>query len=459
MCRLLGSTARRRRPEATRANGDEDLRAVNKRLETPPRELWLLGLVAVVHVLLVVSVLGQPISLPHPDVDRSLTWSLHFDSVHRGGPAADFFAVYHAGVNLSRGLSPYLQEEEPQRTPYHFPFRYLPLVGQTLGRAAQQLEPAAAWRAWGLVLELLLVALCVAVWRRADGTTRPLLIALLLLSVPYFLELHMGQFTFAAVALLVLGLLHLERLAWSVPLLTAAAWLKVFPLVAIPALLRERRGAQAAAAWVALVALGGGAYFLGHGDDWRIFLERNFARPVGGMDSGNHSPLYAVLLVGARLGVEWSEANWFPLLSAVRFGVLGVTVVCVLGTRLRDPRVLASGLVLAHFVSYAHFWEHHVSGLVPLGVLLTLAAPARRSAAVALTLTVLLALPTPFFGLDPVRDVFDPDPGQRWTLGARLLLLGSKAVPAVALYLLAVTWMLRAGLRLPGAGARRARTT
>ena len=103
-----------------------------------PRGLWLLATPAVVvHVLLVVGIAWQPLGMNQtPGAYRSPIWGLHSDTIHRSGPGADFFAVYHAGRALRAGLDPYTEVEEPRVTPYWFPFRYLPVAGQTLGRLA-----------------------------------------------------------------------------------------------------------------------------------------------------------------------------------------------------------------------------------------------------------------------------------------------------------------------------------
>lgn len=58
-------------------------------------------------------------------------------------------------------MDPYAQAEPVRVTPYWFPFRYLPFVGQTLGRLATVFVPRTAFLLWLLVTDGMLFAL----WR------------------------------------------------------------------------------------------------------------------------------------------------------------------------------------------------------------------------------------------------------------------------------------------------------
>jgi len=64
--------------------------------------------VAAIHVAIVSSILVE---------ERSLIWPLHNDTIRRYGRGADFYAVYHAGVNTRRGISPYMRNDDGV-TPY-----------------------------------------------------------------------------------------------------------------------------------------------------------------------------------------------------------------------------------------------------------------------------------------------------------------------------------------------------
>jgi hypothetical protein len=182
------------------------------------------------------------------------------DIRNRPGPAADFFAVYHAGRQVWTGASPYEREELPAVTPPHFaPFRYPPGVAWTLGVAVAKIKPWIAYGAWIVLLEALLVLGLVRMreliadpvhlaWARAGWLAFP----------PWFLELWMGQFTFVAAILTFLAVLDWRR---DRPRRAAAMWaaacaLKLFPLALAPALaFRRRWGALATGAAVTAAAL------------------------------------------------------------------------------------------------------------------------------------------------------------------------------------------------------------
>jgi hypothetical protein len=182
------------------------------------------------------------------------------DIRNRPGPAADFFAVYHAGRQVWTGRSPYAHDERPQITPPYFaPFRYPPGVAWTLGVAVAKIKPWIAYAGWIVLLEALLVLGLVRMreliadpihlaWTRAAWLAFP----------PWFLELWMGQFTFVAAMLTFLAVLEWRR---QRPRVAGAMWaiacaLKIFPLTLAPALaMRRRFGAVAAGVLLTLIAL------------------------------------------------------------------------------------------------------------------------------------------------------------------------------------------------------------
>ncbi|MBK8481815.1 MAG: DUF2029 domain-containing protein [Proteobacteria bacterium] len=429
---------------------------------------WLLLPLAALHLALVVDVARQPLATEATSAShRAVIWPLHNDTIHRIGPGADFFAVYHAGQALAAGLDPYQQLETPRRTPYWFPFRYLPLVGQTLGRAASAFAPQTAYLLWLALTELMLLGLVGALLARQTRVAwqREVALGALLLSSPYLLELHMGQFTFVTVAAVALAVLLDARgpahspARWSLRLGAALAYtgallLKLFPAVAIPALLRQRR-------YWPLLALALGALtaallndFAGHPQRLRTFWELNFSQPVGGMDGGNVGLVYAAYLALERLWPAWHAAHWSSFLGLWRIGVLGASALVVLLARGRDLSVGVALLLLGHFVSYAHVWEHHTSGVLVLGVLLLLAeapgaAPQPRrprwDTAVVVAALVLLALPTPFALFDLEKDPRVVDPSAAWPLAARYLVVLSKALPTAALFVVALSRQLKGG--------------
>ncbi|HVV53298.1 MAG TPA: glycosyltransferase 87 family protein, partial [Polyangia bacterium] len=265
----------------------------------------LIGLLVLVHVTAVVSIVRQPWNVAPQAAARSVLWPLFHDAVHRLGPGADFFALVHGGVNTARGQSPYDAEEPPQRTPYFYHYRYLPGPAKTLGRALARLVPRAAYVLWVVVMEAALAGIAALLWRRlraaGDGGAGRALgaVALLLLSTPYFLEAHMGQFTFVTMVLVTAALLLLEPagagLAAGIAaaaLFALAAELKVFPLVAAPALLKVRRGWWGLAGAAALFLLLDLPAFHAAPRLYHQFVESNFADAPNGLDPGNHGLLY-----------------------------------------------------------------------------------------------------------------------------------------------------------------------
>ena len=162
----------------------------------------------------------------------------------------------------------------------------------------------------------------------------------------------------------------------------------------------------------------------------------------------------------------WVDQHWPIVADTWRNLVLAGTACLVLLSRRSRLVLSAVALLLAHFVSYAHVWEHHMSAVLVLGLLLlrehwpvpradtalssdrTPSAAAHRTilspaAIVSLAAVLILALPTPFFFLDVAKDSSVVDPSMNWSSAPRLLLAGSKALPTLALYIVAVGTLCR----------------
>jgi hypothetical protein len=393
----------------------------------------------VVHIIVVASIASQP---------RPIIWPLHNDTIHRPGPAADFFSVYHASVNLTRGESPYGLEPDG-RTPRFYQFRYLPVVAE-VGRVALALPPTTAYRIWIAVLEGMLAALIVVLCRRASGWKRYFVACCLLVSSPYFLELYMGQFTFAATVLLALGL-STSVCAFYV----GALLLKTFPLAAGVALVRTPRWKCVAAA-VGVLLLVSVPYFARHPGDWSAFYKANFevSNGVGGgLHSGNFGFAYLLYCVfnDLKIGLDWP--TFTKLLHEL---ILIATAAAVLLSKERRVVIGASTMVLAHFVGYAHVWEHHMSAVLVIGLLLVTSLEKERAlVAVCAACSIVLALPTPFGLLDTAKDPRAWDPALHWPLYKSYLVLIPKAVPTAVLYVASVVTVCRAGFHRPAELLRR----
>jgi hypothetical protein len=394
------------------------------------------------HALMVLAVLAEPVPRGETAGPPTVLARAYHDVAHTAGPGADFFALYHAGVNASRGTSVFDDVTHRTATPYFYPYRYLPGLAHTFGRALTLLPPRAAYVTWVFVSELVLLVLLVGVWRAlahswlAWGAS-----AVLLLAAPYWLELYMGQFTFVAASLACLAILRRQdgSQATSGALLWAAAWLKVYPLVVVPALFRTRRGGLLTLAVLGAALVPNIPLLLGDPAAADAFWGKNFVGEPRGLDAGNHGLLFVVYLVGQAIGGEWNLPLWGAFSIVWRAVVLMVAAIVVLTAARPQLPTAAATLLLAHFVSYFQVWEHHMSGAIVAGVLLCIGLHGsgdRWQARAALTAVALLALPTPFFLL--------PHDPAAWNLAQRLAPPLAKAVPLVLLFAL--------GMRSVGAG-------
>jgi hypothetical protein len=428
-----------------------------------------LVVLVLVHVAVVLSIVAQPLDMnARRDSYHSPVWPLFNDMVHRQGPAADFFAMYHAGVQAHRGQTPYGGAEQPSRTPYFFHYRYLPGAAQALGRPLALLQPRPAYWLWIGIVEAALAGLLAMLWRRAPTPWfKVAAAAALLLSAPFFLEVNMGQFTFITLALVTMSLMAIGDGPATGVVRTGAASvgiamafnLKVFPLVIGPALLRTRAGRVALALGVgALVALNL-PIFVSDPEQWRAFRDLNFGLGSSGFGTGNFGFLYLVYMATGGLKGAWPLERWRLVTSVWQLLVLGSSASLALLSR-HPARVRLGGcaLIIAHLLSYAHVWEHHMSGAVPIGLLVLLcvagaspqSARARRwSIGLALAAIALLALPTTFYLQDTAHDPWEWDPGDHWSIPARCVLPLVKAVPLLVLFGVALTALGQAGLSLP----------
>lgn len=412
----------------------------------------------VVHVVVVASILRQPLDV-NRHAERSLVWPLHVDTTHRRGPGADFFGVYAAGIQPRAREGIYVDISDPHvpvGVPYGYPFRYLPIVAQTLSPLLRILPPRSAYIAWVLVTEIVCFAALSFLWKRAaNDALRGFTAATLLLSTPYFLELTMGQFTFVAIALVLRSMAVLEARGRSVVSWIAfgvAAVLKLFPLVVAPALLRLRGGWKIVAATVAFIAATSTLYFGTHPGVLEAFLDINTGGKMDGLDAGNHGFLYVVHRL-TRDVVQWTPPSWTKVAAAWQAVLLVGTAALVYTAKRCSALYGGAVLVVAFVLSYVHVWEHHYSAtlLAALVVLHRFVADdggwSTRARVVAVAI-VLLAVPTPFVLLDPHPEPSLWDPSPRWGALAFLPPL-SKVLPAALVLALAVRALATDGFELP----------
>jgi len=348
-----------------------------------PDWLWaILACAVTVHVLFVVS-------LETKTINRAFN-----DTYNRPGPAADFFAVYHAGRQVVTGLDPYVGAEDPKVTPPYAPFRYTPGVAFTLGVATTTVKPWVAYVAWLIALELLL-CLCLLLVRRLieDPVLRDLVSAAWLAFTPLFVELWMGQFTFATACLVFIAVVAWQegRDKLAAGLWAVAAAIKLFPLALVPLLLRQKR----------FVAIGVGVgtlalsmvWFVWHPRDWEIFWRLNFSETdVQSFHSGNFG-LQAFVYHLIALVKPLSPGQWKPVATVMSVSLCAVAAVAMLRRRDADPRVSAAiALMLLPLIS-KHVWEHHYVVALPALTLLVAAwAPRDASEAYSPRLKLLAAV-------------------------------------------------------------------
>ena len=452
---------------------------------TPRSIRWLLGIAILAHLVIVASIVRQPFNVQNaPPSERSLVFPLYNDAVHRIGPFADFFAVYRSGFCLRQGIDFYGSGTRITEVPYFYHYRYLPVVAYALGLPLSFLSARAAAILWTLLLEAVLAAFLLLYWRRTEDLgTRVLAAVFLLLSTPYFLEVHMGQCTFATLALVGIALLLVEapaeptagayrpatgaaasgsgssgkRMVGAAAAFSAAVLLKLFPFVLAPALLRRGRMGRfwllAAASSLVLLNL---PYFLLHSLSWSHYLERNFSPGAvwDGLSPGNHGLVYILHLLIQDLGGAWSRAGWVDFVQIWRVLVLGPACLLVLLSRRKDFVAGAAVLIFAHFAAFHQVWEHHWSGALILGLLL-LRHPAfsereRGVRRLGLILGLALwAMPTPFIFLDHLYGAGGGDPSETWPSWARLLPPAVKVVPLIGILSFLVRDFARAGWVLP----------
>jgi hypothetical protein len=384
-------------------------------------------LAAVVHVTVVLSTVTQPFSAQLRPVDeRPAVSSLFNDALYRMGPAADLFAVYRAGVRAREGRSPFAGDRLAGDPPFAYPYRYLPMVAQTLGRALAALSPRTAYLLWVACIETALIAfLAVFVGRVRDPFLRWSACLVLLLSSPHFLEVHMGQFTFATTALVGIALLLFEsaRIRAGAALLAAGFALKAFSLITLPALLREKAPRAAALGAAGLIVAVSLIYFAAAPEDWTQFRTVNLTRLDPGPQTGNFGLLYTVTIALHECGLQWSPDGFAVFARAWQIVLVGVAVVLAFRASPRAMTLGAATLLVAYFLAYHHVWEHHYSACVLLGLVILRGCSEAESAhhrawkATAWAALVLVAAPTPFILFDNGDLTWASWPSyQRWLL-------------------------------------------
>jgi len=362
------------------------------------------------HAWVCWTIVRQPLD-PHvpPLTPRTPVWRLYFDAVESPGPGADFFAVYHAGIQASRGETPYGRVESPQVTPYFYIFRYHPVVAATLGRVLISWRPALAYRLWVLLVEGTFLALLVAVARhRLPPWVKVGALTAMLVQFPYFLELHMGQFTFVAAAvtaLTVMGLHRGSRTAAAAALagvpLAAVSVLKQFPLFAVAGLVATRRG-RIAALSTGLVTAAVLSPLVTDLTALREYALLNLVDDTVHLYPGNFSVMYQVFATSVFGGVPFHQKTVAIVSIAGSLLVIALCAIALVRSGTRDIRRTSGTLMAAFFLGYFRVWEHHFTAVLVGGLLVLVSLTAeeykgeRGTLGLLLFGLALLAAPSPF---------------------------------------------------------------
>ena len=109
-----------------------------------------------------------------------------------------------------------------------------------------------------------------------------------------------------------------------------------------------------------------------------------------------------------------------------------------------------AALILAHFLTYQHVWEHHMTAICVVGAMLLTVPDGTRGRYVAvLCCLFLLAMPSPFGLFDTVKDPSMFDPAAYWPRYASYITVLSKVLPTATLYAMVMFEIFRGGLVTP----------
>jgi len=357
------------------------------------------------------------------------------DAVNRLGRGADFFAVYGAGGNVIEGQSVYAPPPEGG-APYAYPFRYLPSVGYSLGALFNVTYPWHAYWSWVLINEALLAVNLFLTWKATPDRRLALgAMSLWLVFSPYYLELFMGQFSFAMASLFFWTGIALRQsengkagLAW-----TASLLLKSNSLLFLPLWLRFRMG------WMAVVSLAVAAlvnlpYFLLVDGAWSAWSANFSSLGSGAVDPhpGNLGlPALIEAVIRSAPGTPVAAVASLPWGFAILLLCGGVTLLAGPSQKLR----LLAMWICAYFFVFAEVWEHHYVMLLP-AVMLVILYDARLRP-LAFVCGIMLALPTPyalFAAGSPPLDYTVVDPQLFWSSAEVAVHHLSKLLPAFLLF-------------------------
>jgi hypothetical protein len=228
-----------------------------------------------------------------------------------------------------------------------------------------------------------------------------------------------------------------------------AVLLKIFPLAIIPAFVRHRKYWLHGILGIFFLVILSAPYFIQNPSTWTIFLRRNFMLTAG-FGSGNYGLIQLLYLAGHDLAFSFLMNHWDIIINSFRVVLFIVIAFLVVLSRNNNPILGACTLLLTHFVTYQHVWEHHMSGVLVIAGLLIVAWEGRaKLITMSLVSMFLLALPTPFALFDITSAPALLDPATSWPRYASYMILLPKVIPVLVLFLLCMFDLWKAGLESP----------
>lgn len=365
------------------------------------------------------------ISIP-PRKTNNFGFDLLVRDANNTDPGGDFFQIYRSGLDWRRGFSIYENYDEKidprliqrlnQRTPFHPPNRYLPIITILAGLPLSFLKPYHALLAWSLLHELVILA-CLWLSRRWAVTRIQFgwLTLMWLAFLPYYLELYMGQTTFlvmASIFFLAYGV-HQDRewivtLAWTISLIV-----KPLTLLFIPFLWKTSFRRTILMGLLVLI-LTNAPYFLSSTADWQLFRDWAFGQEL--VTSPGNDCFQNWLF---HITFKPQAARWTGLILIL------ISTAATMLIRHSDWSVNLALWITTYLLGYAHVWEHHYVLIIPAIAILLLN---QRSRTAKITFLI-LALPSPFI-------LF----AKNWNWLRTILYLSAKVLPVLLLhlYLLAI---------------------
>jgi hypothetical protein len=319
------------------------------------------------------------------------------------------------------------------------------------------LKRSIALAIWVIVNEVLFIAVLPLI-RKMVASTRDFLaaMAVLVFFAPLYLEIYMGNATFMAASLMIIGLYFFrqDKLNRFYFLYLASLFIKPIGLLFIPILLARRHYKQVIL--VLTIFLGPAlSYFAAYPDQWDKFLSVNMpggAVQAGFLVHGGHQGFYTLYLrVMAFLSdvhtadlYSLSQLSWVGewTVRAIPFIFVVVSLWATCRLRNNSPYLLFFLWSATYLLGYKDVWEHSYSFLI-FG-LLCLYLSDRIGKKTLLVFSIYSALPTAFafYDLTIISHGFN-DPDWFWDFPTSMLHHALRPAGLLALYLIAI-WSVRA---------------